>query len=334
MTSEKPSFVRPNIPKGGHPIETGEYVIGTPSTFQMYQTISEWIDMRQPGGMVFGPPRFGKTRAILYVTMQLDAEFGGQLPIVHFLCQEHKLPNENVFFEEFLLAVGHGFSKQGKPVEKRGRLCEFLRALANQNPHKRLVIFLDEAQNLQTQHYKWLVDVYNLLDTARIRPTFILVGQKELAARRNAMVMGKRFQIIGRFMVNAHQFHGLKSPADIKVCLHGYDENTEYPEGSGWTYTRFFFPVAYAHGWRLCGQAGTIWRAFAEAKQEAKLPGPGEVPMQFFSSAVEYAVRKYTNLTDIEPLFSLKLWKEAVKKSGYHLSGDFITAEGYPDDVN
>jgi hypothetical protein len=327
-------FIRPNIPKGSHPIETGDYIIGTPATFGMFQTIYEWIEMRQPGGVVFGPPRFGKTRAIAYIAKQLETKFEGHLPIVNFHCREHAYPNENVFFEEFLTALGHGFSTRGKSVEKRGRLSEFLRCMGADNPHSRLVFFLDEAQNLQPQHYKWLIDIYNDLDMSHVRSTFILVGQKELAARRKAFVIAKRFQIVGRFMVNVHQFPGLSSPEEIQVCLHGYDENSEHPKGSGWSFTRFFFPTAYVHGWRLASQAETIWQAFMEVKMKARLPGEDELPMQFFSHSIEYVMRKYENLVDVEPHLSLQIWKEAVEKSGYHLCGDFITAEGFTDDYH
>lgn len=327
------SFLRPKIPFGSHPIETGEYILGTPSTFEMFHAVKEWLDSRQPGGLVYGPPRIGKTRGIKYVTKQLKSAFDGKLPIVNVLCYEHKLPNENVFFEEFLLGVGHGFSSRGKALDKRRRLFEYLFGIAAEHPHKRLLIFLDEAQNLEVQHYLWLVDLYNTLDDAKIRPTFIMVGQKELAHRHNAMILAKRYQIIGRFMVNTHSFRGLTSSNDIEVCLHGYDDNTEYPQNSGWSFTRFYFPVAYAHGWRIISQADTIWEAFIEVKTKAKIPGYSELPMQFFSSAVEYIFRKYSNLKDIEPHLSFNIWKEAVEKSGYPLSNDFILA-GEDQNIN
>jgi hypothetical protein len=211
-------------------------------------------------------------------------------------------------------------------LDKRRRLFEYLLSIADQHPHKRLLIFLDEAQNLQDQHYLWLIDLYNDLDGARIRPTFIMVGQRELAYRHNAMIHAKRYQIIGRFMVNTHQFRGLTSSHDIEVCLHGYDDNTEYPRNSGWSFTRFYFPIAYAHGWRIVSQADTIWQAFIEVKMKEKIPGDSELPMQFFASTVEYIFRKHSNLKDIEPHLSLNIWKEAVEKSGYPLSNDFILA--------
>lgn len=325
--NSKPSFIRPQIAKGCHPIEAGGYVISTPSVYEMGKEVSEWLDLRQSGGMIYGPPRLGKTSAIKYVERKLLHDFEGKLPIVTFECQSHTIAREGEFFTEFLQAIGHELAQKGKIPERRERLYQYLRNLAERNPHRRLVIFLDEAQKLHKDHYSWLVDIYNNLDRAKIASTFILVGQQELANRRNAMVIAKQFQVVGRFMVNARQFSGISNAKEVQVCLHGYDEQSEYPEESGWSYTRFYFPVAYEHGWRLASQAENVWKAFMEARESGQLPGPAQIPMKFLTGTIEYVMRRYENLIDIEPHLSLQVWREAVKKSQYQLSGDFISAD-------
>ncbi len=323
----KPNFIRPSIPKGCHPIEAGGYVISTPSVYEMGNEVSEWLDLRLSGGMIYGPPRLGKTSAIKYVERKLLYDFDGKLPIVTFECQSHSIAREGEFFTEFLQSIGHELAEKGKTTDRRKRLYQYLRNLAERNPHKRLVIFLDEAQKLHKDHYSWLVDIYNYLDRAVVVPTFILVGQQELANRRNAMVIAKQFQVVGRFMVNAHQFSGIANAKEIQVCLHGYDDQSEYPEGSGWSYTRYYFPVAYEHGWRLGSQADNVWGAFMEARENGQLPGAAQIPMKFLTAAIEYVLRRYENLLDIEPHLSLQIWREAVKKSQYQLSGDFISVD-------
>lgn len=323
----KPSFIRPQIPKDCHPVQAGGYVISTPSVYEMGNEISEWLDLRQSGGMIYGPPRMGKTSAIKYIGRKLLYDFGGNLPIVTFECQSHSIAREGEFFTEFLHAVGHALAHKGNIPERRERLYQHLRSLAERNMHRRLVIFLDEAQKLQKDHYAWLVDISNYLERAKVVPTFILVGQQELANRRNAMVIAKQFQVVGRFMVNTHQFAGISSAKEVQVCLHAYDEQSEYPEGSGWSYSRFYFPVAYEHGWRLEGQAENVWKAFMEAREEGQLPGAPQIPMKFLTAAIEYVLRRYENLLDIEPHLSLQIWREAIKKSQYQLSGDFISAD-------
>ena len=80
----EPAFLRPQNSVNLHPIETGDYLIGTPSTFEFFTIVRKWLDTSQPGGLVFGPPRFGKTRAIRYISRQLQSEFAGTLPILNY----------------------------------------------------------------------------------------------------------------------------------------------------------------------------------------------------------------------------------------------------------
>ena len=56
-------------------------------------------------------------------------------------------------------------------------------------------------------------------------------------------------------------------------CLKGYDDESEYPEASGCSFTRYFFPSGFEAGWRLAGEAKVLWEAFQHVRAEAKLPG-------------------------------------------------------------
>lgn len=324
-------LIRPTISASAHPVESGDYLIGTPATYQMRETIKSWFDLRVPGGMVYGPPRFGKTRAIRYLSFQLNEFLGGQVPIVTFIAKDHSQIQEKTFYDELLAAVGYIFTKTGSASVRRQRLVELLCGLCTEDKTRRLIVFIDEAQKLEPVHYNWLVDLYNDMDSARIQPMFILVGQQELATRRNTMVATKRFQVVGRFMNNTHQFRGLTCAEDLRACLHCYDENSEFPLGSGWSFSRFFFPAAFACGWRLANSASDLWSAFMEIRRVAKLPGKREVPMSFFAMTVERTLRHCSSLEALEPMLTPAIWKESIEASGYHLVGDFISADGAAD---
>ena len=71
--------------------------------------------------------------------------------------------------------------------------------------------------------------------------------------------------------------------------LNAYDQG-EYPEGSGWCYTRFYVPQAYDAGLRMFDSAGALWNAFEDAHIKAQLDGPVEIPMKYFTAAVEAAL--------------------------------------------
>lgn len=319
------SNIRPNIPTGSHPIDTGRYLLATNEINRLREEVISWIENRSPGAIIYGRPRLGKTRALKYLEFDLPAYFGEKLPVFQMRCQKYRYPSEGVFFSDLLKDVGHNLYLTGKPDIKRDRLIKFLIEQGVVSGHHRIILFIDDAQRLMEIQYDWLMDIYNELDTYGISMTVILIGQEELIHQRDAFQQSKKTQIIGRFMIHDYKFKGIKSVEDIKSCLAGYDLECEYPVNSGWSFTRYFFPEAFNAGYRLDACAEDIYNAFIEARQEAKLNAAIEIPMQYLTLSIEYLLKTFgANGKNVEwPAFTH--WKIAVEKSGY------IKAEVYQE---
>lgn len=60
------------------------------------------LENRSPGGIIYGRPRLGKTRAIHYLTTELQENHGSQLPVFMVNCRKYKYPSEITFFEDLL----------------------------------------------------------------------------------------------------------------------------------------------------------------------------------------------------------------------------------------
>jgi thymidine kinase len=123
-----------------------------------------------------------------------------------------------------------------------------------------LVIFVDEAQRLELEHYEWLRDVQDELGRRGIRMFAFLVGQPGILNRRSAFRQNvDTSQIVARFMIDEMRFAGMQQAADLKMSLAAYDSSI-FPEGSDWTYTRFFCSArttrafSSAHSRRFCGR--------------------------------------------------------------------------------
>lgn len=308
---------RPYIPKGAHPIETGRYLLATNEINRLRDELLSWIENRVPGAIIYGRPRLGKTRALRYLEFDLPVIFGEKLPIFKIRCQKYKYPSEGVFFSDLLKDVGHNLYLTGKPDIKRDRLIKFFIEQGIASNQQRIILFIDDAQRLTEIQYDWLIDIYNELDNYGISMTVILVGQEELIQQRTAFQQSKKSQIIGRFMIHDYKFSGIKSVDDIRSCLVGYDSDCEYPIDSGWSFTRYFFPEAFSIGNRLVDCSEDIYNAFSEARQDAKLSTEIEIPMQYLTLSVEYALKTFgANGKNLEwPTYAH--WKIAVEKSGY-----------------
>src|SRR3546814_1290838 len=75
----------------------------------------------------------------------------------------------------------------------------------------------------------------------------------------------RQHQILARFLAEPIPFEGCISVDDFRKILRSYDVNSEYPEGSGLSYTRFFLPKAYQAGFRLTNYSEEIWDALLNA---------------------------------------------------------------------
>jgi hypothetical protein len=308
---------RPYVPKGSHPIETGNYNLPTAEILKLYDGISRWINNRAPGAIVYGRPRLGKTRAIRIVKNFIQEEFGENMPIFQMCCNKYKVPSENRFFTDVLKNIGHSMYLSGKAEAKRDRATRFLIERAEASAQHRIILFIDDAQRLHELEYSWLMDIYNELDRYNIALTAILVGQEELVHQRSAFIQSRKMQLVGRFMIHEYKFSGIKTIDDLNVCLTGYDSISDYPEGSGWSYTRYYFPAAYAEGKRLEGCAEELFNQFKELREELNITKPMEIPMQYLTLTIDYCLRTFgIDGKGVEFPTAIH-WGTSIKNSGY-----------------
>lgn len=316
MRSEN-TALKYNLDSATHPVEDGSYLIPTPPICELSAKVLGWIKSRAPGAMVYGPQRFGKTKAIQYICGDILDEFGDDFPVFSFKCRKYATATEPTFWGDILRDVGHTEADSGTAWQKRLRLKSFIQDRVFAAKQKRAVFLVDEGQKLQYLQFEWLQDLYNDLDAEGISPIFILFGQKQLLEMRSTFVNKGEMQIVGRFMVHSYVFRGLRSQKDIAQCLYGYDEGSEYPIGSGSSFTRHYFPKAFDNGWRLRNEAENIWNAFMQIRFENKMSQRFEIPMQYFIATMNDALVEYADHKQTDPHFSLNKWKEAIKNSGY-----------------
>lgn len=309
------STIRRPIEVDDHPLLRKKYIIPTPSIDEFYKETIQCIRMRMPGKITYSLPRWGKTWAIRYCMNAIKMEFGS-VPVYLLLCQSKKHASESAFFSLMLQCVGHAGAFSGKNEAKRYKLTQKMVEAARKSKRDFIVLFLDEAQCLQLDEYQWLRDIYNDLMNEGVCLVTFLVGQHQLVSMKTTFQKAGQTQIIGRFMTDEMQFSGLVSAEDFATCLHAYD-NAAFPENSDWTYTRFFFPIAYQCGLRLEHSAALLFDLFSEAHKKIRPGTKIDIPMAYFSRTVEMAL--VDNMNHDAPQFELNAlsWSNALKRSGF-----------------
>ncbi|WP_426211127.1 ATP-binding protein [Massilia sp. TWP1-3-3] len=320
-------YVRP-VSMNEHPIAKKTYIVPTPSIDGLVSRVKKIVRLRTPGAIIYALPRFGKTYGIRYVINELRAEYP-DVVCISFRCLKKKSSSEDGFFSNLLAAAGHRGTAPGSVVKKRARLTERIVELVDRSEHNWVVFFADEAQRLESLEYNWLHDIHNELEFKGIRMITMLVGQPQLLHRKSSFIQAGETQIVLRFMLNEMRFDGIRSPEDMATCLAGYDYAC-YPEGTDWTYMRFYYPHAVDNGMRLEHQAGALWDAFLTAHNAAGFGFDMEIPMQFFAHAVEIALEENSAHDGVDFEFSAAMWDAAVADCSY-VAGQQALHDGMVD---
>lgn len=298
-----------------HPLATGNYRIATPAIQAFYELVTRCLRYRIMGALIYGPSRIGKTRAIEYVRLLLARNYP-KITSYHAQCEHKPRHAEGPFFANLLEAVGDPEPNAGSNPSKRMRLSLRIRQAAASSGSGVVLLFCDEAQRYNENEYEWLRDVHDALDRQQIKLFTFLVGQQELLAQKTGLQVAGKTQIVARLMVDELSFYGIRDAEDVATCLDGYDR-TAFPEGSAWSFTRFYVPKAFDTGYRLAGDAGVLWHAFETAHHRANLPGDLEIPMESFARAVEIVLKESELKDGLNYSPDAALWAHAVHHCGY-----------------
>ena len=298
-----------------HPLHDRRYRLPTPPIEALYTLITDALDRRRPGVMVYGRSRLGKTTAIAYIEALLAVD-RPDLPVVTLRCRFKRVPSETAFFSNFLAAVRHKATTGRDAEQMRQRLVHRMGEMADAKNATQILLFADEAQNFSNCEYEWLRDVHDDLQQWGKTLLVVLVGQPELHGQKATFQRSNSMHIVSRFMVHELAFRGARDAQDCATCLQGYDQQ-EFPANSGWTHTRFFFPMAYAAGFRLAGEGAALWYAFLQAHNSTLWPEPLEIGMEFFTAAVEHLMLNHAHQDEAGFRPSIELWAQAVLASGY-----------------
>jgi hypothetical protein len=306
-----------------HPILTQEYAMYTPPMDRMINTIGDWIDQRISGGHIYGPSRFGKSRAVKwYLRSVLEDRFKVSLPLVVWIRRESTM-TEVEFWNSLLCASKYEFYNPEKPKPKA--VAKFLFeqqfiTLARLSRGNYVVLLIDEAHEMTLKEWKWLLGLQNSLDDQGIRFCVISIGSYGLQYQPDYLARTGNAHIAARFYACDTKFHGIGTIDELGYVLEGYDVNSEWPKKSSISYTQYFARDDFARGSRLIDCRQNIWAAFInllppgiQSKKGFKI----EVPMLHISNTIEQALRRLGAGENWENVTSEESWYKMVSKTGF-----------------
>lgn len=266
-----------------HPIFTKQYVIVTPVIEKVYAIIRERVYMRTTGTFMYATPRMGKSTCVKAIKLLLEAEFP-KIFVMSFIAEPKKKQVASMLID-ILQSEKLSIMRNGRYKDIQRQLFTHIQSEIAMRNGQQFILMIDELQNLCEDELIDLTAIHNRLETLGIKMTTLGFAQPEILNMRTMFMSTNQTFLIARFLCEPIPFDGCSTNDDLKKILCAYDNEQHYPEGSDYTFTRFFFPCAYANGFRLEQYSKPIWSALINA---AKGFHAGSIPMEHVSRTIEF----------------------------------------------
>lgn len=311
-----------------HPVVTRDYSLFTIAIHDMVERIAGWLDDQVDGATIYGPSRFGKSNAVDHWLQRLLSErHGGYIPLVIWSHTDSG-GSQSVgrFYAHLLEASGHRLAQARRsPLERQIMLVERWIELATQGGGRFLVLVIDEAQGMNQREWLWLVELHSLLEKQRIRLCVFSIASLQFFDEPLGMALAGGAHVAARFMLAAEPFHGVRDVDELAYVMRGYDEGSEWPPGSGCSFTAGLAPRPWAGGFRMAHHAGALMHAMHETLP-MRYAGPVDFPMKTVAQTCRHVLLQIASGADIDTATSPGAWREAVENCGHRTLMALVSA--------
>lgn len=245
-----------------HPLKTDQALFITHQMVRVLRLSLDRVAARRSGVLFEGASRVGKSRCAKFVAEQLKVQLPDIFTVLHIA--RHREPGRRQSALKELCESEHT-KPASRGVDFLQHLLAYIEAHVTGQPAPQCVLVIDEIQHWRHNDFHVLADLYNYLQLQDIYLTVIGFAQSEIYQLLSGLRAVQHLQTVARFFSEIIPFHGCQKVDELATILQACDEGSEYPVGSGISYTAFFAPEAFAAGLRLAPLADLLWKAFDES---------------------------------------------------------------------
>lgn len=308
-----------------HPIILAKAVLPSPPIREVTQLVVSRARRNRRSLAFWAHPLAGKSSCIAALRNILPSHFRGCAIVLYEPSSKDTIA-EGTLIEDILSSIDYAPKIQRTLAGKRDQLLRSLFVMASEGRH--LFLIIDEAQNLMAKELGWLKRIVNWLIARQLKVTVVLFGQSELKSLHTTMQTAHS-DLVARFMSEFIEFRNLESAEDLRVTLAACDELSEFPLGSGWSYTEYLWPEAFASGFRLADCADVLFEEF-RALAGSENTGEG-IGIQWISEVLAL-VGEVAAKSD-GPKFSIgkEAWAAAIRESGFLRRVPIASSQSAPE---
>jgi hypothetical protein len=238
------------------------WVAGTGPIEEFNAAVTTALRIGLPSLVVEGPPGVGKTAALrdLFDALALDTKI---VPWRASAVDIRTRADTPRFYRSFQRAPGatNRAATRLTVLSDQESTVNSILLSCSEAQTQRVMLFIDEAQQLQYPTLVSLKDTMEQLLARRVHMLVMLLAEPDIKDKVGRLMNEPGGNSLAqRFFASMHHYRGLH-PADLTTLMEHVDR-ARWPEREGPTYTEFFVPKLFRAGWRLQEQAQFLWDEF------------------------------------------------------------------------
>lgn len=313
-----------------HPLFDRQTIVTTPAIDNLNRQIRRAALLGEMGLCFSAASGIGKSTALVAARAYIRREMKG-VPVVIHSFRNNQVPSIRGFYKHLLCSVQHASTK-GETADLRQRVTQRFISEALCSDRKMIVLLVDEAQAMKTQDFLFLKDLDNDLADAGVRLLSVFMAQEpDFSEVRKTIHAEGRLDLIGRFLMRPLRFDGFRTVEDFRVWFHDIDCH-EFPVGSGWTWTRFFFPEAWENGFRMEYEANRFFGVLGKA---VGMRAENEIctsPARQIFLAVRAFLLDNAGFDEPQMRLDTQAWSNALEYARVQAAAELANADSSSDD--
>ncbi len=236
-------------------------IIKTPMMKALHAAITQWTLCGYSGGVVYGYPRMGKSKAIRSLPKYITDRNGDPIAIEHVTIGERDVSTIHNVYYKIAISMKLTISKRATTDQLFKHTATHLADAAMTNQGKRIVLTIDEAQELRIRQLSAFSEIYNYLEDERnIKLSiFFIVNKSRFRSMAKRLLEEENTAIRERFFNYVYEFKGISNSDELKGCLRCYDEpHPEFSPDKALLYT--YCPQAEAENFKVSTLASDFWK--------------------------------------------------------------------------
>lgn len=267
-----------------HPVKNSSFIMHTPMFDRAYSIVKDRVATGRTGTYFFGFPRLGKSSCAEEIQEILGQDFPTVYTALISMWGAMR-PSDTHLFKLILMKQKHILAKRLDAHLLLSNLVTDIKMNVASRGGNQFVFMPDEFHLLNHQDFQQLLSLHNELGSAGIKMTTIAFAQPEILNVVTSLQATHKAQLIARFLSEPVKFEGCSGVAELKIILTLYDKESEFPDGSGVSYTQYFYPMAFKNGFRLAHFAELIWKYLAKVFRAHETYG---IPMEHLCLTIQH----------------------------------------------